>query len=51
MPRDDLIYLETVLTPIRLCRNYRPKFGHSTGYTLSEFQALYKADPFYAWFG
>lgn len=51
MPSDDLTYLETILTPIRLCRNYQPKFGHGMGYTLGEFQALYRADPFYAWFG
>ena len=48
---DDQKYLEVILAPVHICKNYRPKFGHGAGYTLEEFQALYKADPFYAWFG
>jgi hypothetical protein len=43
--------LEIILAPIRACKTYRPKFGHGAGYSLDEFQALYRADPFYAWFG
>lgn len=31
--------------------NYRPRFGTGAGLTLSEFQRLYQADPFYSWFG
>jgi hypothetical protein len=46
-------YLQTILTPIRVCAKYRPKFGQGAGdgYSLEQFQALYQADPFYNWFG
>ena len=44
-------YLNIVLDPLAVCKHYRPKFGHGTGLTLAEFQAMYQADPFYAWFG
>jgi hypothetical protein len=44
-------YLEIILAPIRVCKMYRPKFGHGAGYLLEQFQSLYRADPFYAWFG
>jgi len=47
----DARYLEIVLAPIRACKNYRPKFGHGAGYSRAQFQALYRADAFYAWFG
>ncbi|MDW8325052.1 MAG: hypothetical protein RMK99_00675 [Anaerolineales bacterium] len=48
---DDQRYLSLILEPIRICRNYRPKFGHEAGYNLKRFKELYRADPFYAWFG
>jgi hypothetical protein len=46
-------YLEQVLAPLRVCAQYRPKFGRGKGEGLSrdQFQALYQADPFYNWFG
>lgn len=47
----DAFYLEIVLAPIRACKNYRPKFGHGAGYSRAEFQALYRSDAFYTWFG
>lgn len=48
---DDSAYLETILSPIRVCRSYRPKLGHGEDYTLEQFRNLYRADPFYTWFG
>lgn len=50
---NDSRYLQTILTPIRVCAKYRPKFGQGAGagYTLEQFQTLYQADPFYSWFG
>jgi len=47
----DTEYLNILLDPLAVCKHYRPKFGHGTGLTLTEFQAMYQADPFYAWFG
>jgi len=51
MPTTDEEYLQIVLGPLAICRVYKPKFGHGAGLTLSEFQSLYQADPFYSWFG
>jgi hypothetical protein len=50
---NDARYLQTILTPIRVCAKYRPKFGQGVGagYSLEQFQVLYQADPFYSWFG
>ena len=50
--RDDL-YLKALIDPIRVCAQYRPKMGQGAGAGLSleEFQALYRADPFYSWYG
>lgn len=49
----DKEYLAFVLDAIRVCANYRPKLGHGThtGYSLQEFQELYRNDPFYNWLG
>jgi len=49
----DTCYLQIVAEPIRICARYKPKFGQGrgSGLALSEFQALYHADPLYAWFG
>lgn len=53
MVATDREYLETVLTPIRICADYRPKFGKGgrDGLGLTQFQDLYQTDPFYSWFG
>lgn len=51
---EDADYLKTVLDPIRACANYKPKFGRGAkelGLTLTQFQTLYRSDPFYNWFG
>lgn len=52
-PADDRAYLNSILSPIRVCRTYRPKFGrgYREGISLAAFQALYQGDPFYYWFG
>ena len=50
----DEVYREIFLNPIRVCKNYRPKFGqskNSQGVTLDNFKDLYGSDPFYAWIG
>ncbi|MBM4035588.1 MAG: hypothetical protein FJ291_27930 [Planctomycetes bacterium] len=46
-------YLQMLVEPIRVCAEYRPKLGHGreVGMSLADFQALYRSDPFYAWFG
>lgn len=53
MKSKDHAYLELILEPIRLCANYKPKFGQGVGngLTLTEFQRLYKNDSFYNWIG
>ena len=52
-PMSDSEYLEIALAPIRACANYRPKFGRGRGAEcdLARFREMYRADPFYAWFG
>lgn len=47
----DAHYLELLLNRINVCKNYRPRFGQGASLSLMEFQRLYGADPFYAWFG
>ena len=46
-------YKEILISPVRECANYSPKFGHNKdgGYSLSEFQNLYGEDAFYKWLG
>lgn len=54
MHLDDKAYLDLVMEPIRVCAKYKPKFGKGNkgnGLTLAQFQELYRADPFYRWFG
>ncbi len=54
MVSTDHFYLETFLDPIRVCRQYKPKFGlgsKESGLNLDRFLSLYAADPFYAWIG
>jgi hypothetical protein len=49
----DQVYLDLLLKAIRICAEYRPKFGqgNQAGLTVDEFTLLYGADPFYSWFG
>ncbi len=49
----DKHYLEFLWRALRVCARYRPMFGRGRkgGMSLAEFQALYQADPFYAWVG
>jgi hypothetical protein len=50
----DKEYLQIVLDPIKVCAKYKPKFGQGAkgeGLTLTQFQTLYRDDPFYSWFG
>jgi hypothetical protein len=49
----DQPYLDLLLKAIRICAEYRPKFGQGSqaGLTLDQFTQLYGADPFYSWFG
>ncbi len=51
--QDDEKYLAILVEPIRACATYRPKFGQGSdaGLSLEEFQALYRSDPFYSWYG
>lgn len=52
MERDEQ-YKKIVLEPIYVCASYKPKMGQGRGegYELEAFQKLYRADPFYSWFG
>ncbi len=49
----DRDYLAYLINAIRVCADYRPKLGHGTdnGYSLAEFQRMYRSDPFYNWIG
>ena len=47
----DEVYMRILLEPLAVCKQYRPKFGHSKGLTLAEFQSLHGTDPFYTWLG
>ncbi len=49
----DSRYLGIILDSVRVCANYRPKFGlgRRGGLSLHQFQELYQEDPFYRWFG
>jgi hypothetical protein len=46
-------YMEVLRGPLRVCQGYKPKFGRGQkgGLEVAEFQELYRADEFYAWFG
>lgn len=50
---EDQPYLDLLLKAIRICADYRPKFGQGgqAGLTVDQFAELYGADPFYSWFG
>lgn len=49
----DREYLAYIIDAIRVCADYRPKLGHGTdkGFSLAEFQKIYRSDPFYSWIG
>ena len=49
----DAQYLEIILDYVRVCMQYKPKFGRGRrdGLTLEEFQRLHRKDSFYTWFG
>lgn len=48
----DQKYLQILIDRIEVCKTYKPKFGQGgTGISLEAFRSLYRADPFYAWFG
>ncbi len=53
MTASDAAYLETIVSSIRVCATYKPKFGQGTrhGLNLRQFQDLYRGDPFYNWLG
>jgi len=54
MSAKDDDYLRIVLDAIRVCLNYKPKFGQGRkggGLTLEQFQEVYQRDAFYSWFG
>lgn len=53
MEEQEQVYLEMLLKAIRVCANYRPRFGQGSqaGLTIDQFTQLYSADPFYSWFG
>jgi len=49
----DARYLNIIISPIRICANYKPKMGRGgkSGLSLTAFQEMYRRDPFYSWFG
>ncbi|MBF6591019.1 MAG: hypothetical protein IVW57_10900 [Ktedonobacterales bacterium] len=46
-------YLDLILQAIRVCANFKPKFGRGgkEGLTLPTFELVYGEDAFYSWFG
>lgn len=52
LPEDERYFL-LLTTPLRLCAQYKPKFGQGgkAGLTLEQFQQMYGSDPFYSWIG
>lgn len=54
MPHErDAHFMNQLLTPIRVCANYKPAFGsnRSSEIDLAGFQMLFGADPLYRWLG
>lgn len=52
----DAFYRESLLEPIRICAQYKPKFGiggrkDEQEFTVNDFQKLFDADPLYSWLG
>lgn len=52
LPEDERYFL-LLITPLRACAHYKPKFGQGgkAGMTLEQFQQMYGCDPFYGWVG
>jgi hypothetical protein len=52
LPEDEK-YLALLMTPLKACAQYKPKFGRGgkTGMSYEQFQEVYAADPFYSWIG
>jgi hypothetical protein len=46
-------YFEILARALRVCAEYKPKFGQGRagGFTLEQFRKMYGADPFYSWIG
>ena len=53
LQENDSEYLAYFVNAIRVCAEYKPKLGHGAGkgYSLAEFQKMYRGDPFYNWIG
>ena len=53
MDEQTIKYREILLSPIRECASYSPKFGHTRrgGFSFDEFLKLYGTDAFYKWLG
>lgn len=54
MEKDKISYYRDILiNPVKECALYKPRFGHSkkNGYSLADFQSLYRGDAFYSWLG
>lgn len=47
----DKQYLEIFISPLAACSTYKPKLGTGSEVDVTQFQALYGADPFYSWIG
>ena len=51
----DALFRERLLEPIRICAQYRPKFGGAGSdeeeFTIKDFETLFGADPLYSWLG
>jgi len=48
------LYLKKFLDPLKVCKNYKPKFGKGNtkeGLDFDQFISLYNTDPFYSWCG
>lgn len=50
---DDDRYFALIRDALVVCQRYRPMFGNGRkgGLSVTEFQTLYRQDPFYTWFG
>lgn len=51
---NESLYLKKFLDPVKVCRQYKPKFGLGNtekGLDLSRFLLIYGSDPFYSWIG
>ena len=49
--KNDKRYMDTLISPLRTCADYKPKFGQGSDVSLSQFHTLYGADPLYSWIG